>query len=97
VLWSIFGDPEYVMSGPEGLEQRMIQIDCRAALYATASALGRAVIARFTEVARTIHGGTDFQGLFVRNVRDPGVTDSDATIGEPCVSVDVMVWFRAVA
>lgn len=94
VLWDITAAPEYIMTGIEGLESKLVQIDCRAETYAEAKQLARAVRGRLEAIAGTI-GGTKFQRCFFRSERDMGILTGDPVEPDSCVQVDTLVWFRA--
>lgn len=60
---------EHGLAGPEALADASVQVDCWAAPYREAKALGRAVSAALDGYAGVV-GGTRFQGVFQENVRD---------------------------
>ena len=94
VLWDIVVTPEYTMRGIEGLESRIVQIDCRAETFAAAKTLARDVRARLETIGGTI-GATEFQRCFFRSERDMGTLTGDPVEPDQCVQVDTLVWFRA--
>lgn len=61
VMFLISSPPDYTMSGPSGLVQSRVQIDCRAATKPEAKAAANAVMAKLSgyrgRLANTIFGG----------------------------------------
>jgi hypothetical protein len=65
VLTLISGAEGYTLTGPDGLSQGRVQVDCYAHDYRTAKLLSRAVIA-----ALSGYRGGGFQGVFHAGTRD---------------------------
>ncbi|WP_340109461.1 DUF3168 domain-containing protein [Pikeienuella sp. HZG-20] len=84
VLTLIGGAPGRTQSGPDGLFQGRVQIDCAAETYAEAKALSRAV--RGALDGRSAGG---FQGIFLSAERDGRDAEvADALFG---VSLDFLI------
>ena len=94
-LWDITGEGGYTMDGPDGLDTRMIQVDCWADSFIGARDLADAIRSGLDAYAGTT-GGTSFQGIFFRGRRSSNEPGGSAA-GAPAqrfslVSVDVEVW-----
>lgn len=95
VLWKVTDLPDYAMEGVTGLENVRIQCDCKAADYAAAKQLERAVKGVVSGFRGTV-GDTDFQGIFIDGSRD-GVEPAGGASSErrDVCSLDLVVWFGA--
>lgn len=92
VLHRITGRPDQTMTGPSGLVDSVVQIDCWASTYSAAMGMGRAVKAALagtrTETLRS---------AFVENERadfemGDGTAGSSAPANYHRTSLDVRVW-----
>lgn len=75
LLRRIGGGPGETLAGTDGLVVTRVQVDCYAATYAQALAVGRAV-----EAALHAHRGGGFQGVFLagrREEREGGTNEAD--------------------
>lgn len=87
---TVSGAEGMTMAGPDGLEQKRVQVDCDARTKAQANAVGQAVV-------NALHGyrANNFLGIFhetTRGTREGGTNAADRPFR---VSLDFMVNWRA--
>lgn len=89
VLTMISGAEGITMSGPDGLREARVQVDCWAEAYADALDLSRAVVA-------VLHGhrGAAFQGVFHLSTRDGREGGSNQADMPFRVSLDFDIFWR---
>lgn len=88
VMNRIAGAPGYTMTGPEGLDMALVQVDSWGLTFSDAK-----LTARQVKAALAARSDARFTGLFLQAERDD-VTP--AAEGQPAVfrtSLDVRVWF----
>lgn len=69
VLNRIDGVPDYHLSGPSGLVESRVQVDCWGSSYGAAKAIARAVEA-VVSGARFTQGGVRFDAILIVDERD---------------------------
>jgi len=89
VLNTISGAEGYTYSGPDGLSQGRVQVDCYGHSYADAKGLSRAVIAAIGG-----YSGANFQGIFHASTRDSREGGSNEADRPYRVSLDFMTHWR---
>jgi len=90
VLNVIDGAEGMTMSGPDGLSQSRVQVDCYGDTYSAAKTLARAVIATLNG-----HHDNNFRGVFhvtTRDTREGGTNEADRPYR---TSLDFMTHWRA--
>lgn len=92
VLYRISGLRHMSLSGPSGIVDSRVQVDCIGASYASAKAVARAVEARLSGYSG-ITGGTDFQGCFLIGERDD-FEDTDTPDKLFRTSLDFNIWHK---
>lgn len=93
-LWTMASNPDYVMTGASGLEDRRVQCDIWAMTLAEAKAIDGAIAALIDGFSGPIGAGTHLQGAFIVNRAE----ENDPAIGAPAqrykrARLDLLVWF----
>jgi hypothetical protein len=85
--------PDVTHSGPRGLADARVQVDCYGLTYASAKSVARAVEARLSGYKGT--SGVVFDGVFKDSEQD--LFESDATTDKLFrVSMDFIIWHKGV-
>lgn len=92
VLHVISSNVDYNMSGPSGLVNTRIQVDCLGSTYASAQTVAAAVLALLSGYRGT-YGTTKFDGIFHDNSRDT-LEDDDIPESIFGVSLDFTIWHK---
>jgi hypothetical protein len=90
IVLNTIGDAEgYTMTGPDGLSQGRVQVDCYGTSYGQAKELSRAVIA-----ALSGYRGGGFQGVFRVGTRDGREGGTNEATRPSRVSLDFTTHWR---
>lgn len=89
VLWTVSDSEGHNLTGPDGMSQGRVQIDCYAENYASAKVLARAVRA-----ALDGHRGAALQGVFLVGTRDQREGGSNEAYRPWRVSMDFLTAYN---
>lgn len=91
VLQLIDGIPDYVFSGPSGIVNSRVQVDCWARTYRDSVSVSRALKTAVSGFRGSV-SDTEFHGIFIdseRDLPDDGVPSEELLYR---ISIDLQVW-----